>query len=68
MIVNTHDAPRRRRRRPCCSRASIFVKRKQSIMSTTDKKMISPEAVQLKVLYRDSLDTITKARYLDKLK
>lgn len=37
-------------------------------MSTKDKKIISPEAVQLKMLYRDSLDTITKARYLDKLK
>ena len=37
-------------------------------MSTKEKKIVSLAAEKLNVLYRDTLDTITKARYLDKLK
>lgn len=37
-------------------------------MSTKEKKIVSLAAEELNVLYRDTLDTITKARYLDKLK
>jgi hypothetical protein len=37
-------------------------------MSTKEKKIVSLAAEKLNVLYIDTLDTITKARYLDKLK
>jgi hypothetical protein len=37
-------------------------------MSTKEKKIVSLATEMLNVFYRDTLDTISKARYLDKLK